>query len=329
AVVFNADDTQLITVGNVVQSWSPSGEAVAVVESPPTVLVDALPETKLSHIPAVAWHYQLSPDGRYLLSRGDETWTVWETTSGTPLYDLGYVDAAAFSPDGNTLAVATSGQIQRLDITTGMAQSAFNVDGFIASMNFSDEITLVLPMCIDVCALEFWDVTSGVKKSGVPVPPEIVFLFEAILSADGRHALVDGTDTQGANVIMILDVTTGQVTHAFDQYRRRSLDAGGRMLIAEGGFLHIYDPASFTEVNSIPLPSDYGGFAISGDGRRIVFLSGETTLQILDYESQSLLTTLEIDQPVHSFELNHTGSHVLVMLRGDDLYEVEIWAPQP
>lgn len=74
-------------------------------------------------------------DGRVLATAGDQSVTLWDTTTGAPLlvWPTPRARALAFSPDGATLMVgAMDGAVRRLDTTTGAVLGAVQIPDALA-----------------------------------------------------------------------------------------------------------------------------------------------------------------------------------------------------
>lgn len=150
-----------------------------------------------------------SPDGRMLATGGrNEAVALYDSSNGKLLYVKQYdsdVLSLAFSPDGQTLAVATSG-IYLLDSTNGNMKKfiptenfyalavAFSPDGKTLAGSFSDETKL-------------WDAANGNLKQTF------------VKGSDSWHPLIfspDGQTLVGGSLtgkIFVLEITTGNLKH--------------------------------------------------------------------------------------------------------------------
>ena len=126
----------------------------------------------------------LSPDGRILAATDDDepakTIRLWETATGRlrgqVSVDARYLSAAAFSPDGNTLAVGDfDGRVWLLDTYSGKVLARLEGHGgWVPSVAFSPDGKTLVSGSYDTTAL-VWDVSRFTQpgKTGELQPADL------------------------------------------------------------------------------------------------------------------------------------------------------------
>ena len=175
-----------------------------------------------------------SPDGKTVAFSGIGEIRLWNTETGveleipladpkTGVFDMPWVTALAFSPNGARLVSGTyQGKIQMWDVVTGGALAAFEEPtaqknlGLIAALAFSPDGTLLAVGTHS--QVHLWDVNTGHKifsVSGVYKRGRVTFRNypkPLVFSPDGA-ILVNGTSN---GTILVWEVATGDQIAALD-----------------------------------------------------------------------------------------------------------------
>jgi RNA polymerase sigma factor (sigma-70 family) len=197
-----------------------------------------------------------TPDSKRLaVADGRPGVGLWDLAAGHEVRRLGKgrADALAFSPDGQTLATATRGTINLLDVGEGQERPFLDMPGeACAALAFAPD-GRTLATRTTTGPVRLWDVASGREKGCVPASgsPGGTLAF----TADGRF-LALANRRGGARV---WEVETGRVCAAGVEVESLPLSSGGSRppLAAETG----------TQFFSASL--DLVTVALSADGRSL------------------------------------------------------------
>jgi hypothetical protein len=138
----------------------------------------------------------LSPDGKTFLLDSGNSFRLVETASGVDLHKVGLADqvfAAAFSPDGRTVAVSAGqlrGTIYLFDVPTGRGLLRLRGhESRVRSLAFSPDGTKLASGQWDSTAL-VWDVSAARRKLDAKdlTPRDLDRLWDDLKSADAPKA---------------------------------------------------------------------------------------------------------------------------------------------
>jgi len=207
-----------------------------------------------------------SPDGRYLISCGDDEWAIlWDAATGFPLWtiDIGQNQAsiAAFTPDGRTLAIRDGTKVRLLDITN--RQSIAAIPGYsVGNSNivFSPD-GKTLTTVISETEVLFWDIATGEEKT---IQTQHYGRVVALAYSPDGETLVTAT-TRGNEPMQFWDPISGKLKMRLvgmptGIYSLKfSADGNTFATLDRGGTILLWDYANIA--NSIRLKAD-----VNGDG---------------------------------------------------------------
>ena len=181
---FSPDGSQLLTSsGDSVRVWASSGGA----------LLARFQHTQPAR-PA-----GFSRDGRQILTHGDDGVAVlWVASSGVELRRFddranGSIRAAAFSPDGHTIAIATARGVHLWNADSGEGIALLRQNDGIDGISFSPDGRHLATASRDH-AVRVWDIA---RREEVARQTSLGEAFDVEFDADGRFLLVwqrDNTD---------------------------------------------------------------------------------------------------------------------------------------
>jgi WD40 repeat protein len=269
----------------------------------------------------------LSPDGRMMLtggghsrSRGDrenpKLWDgtgvvqLWDVTTGNNLrileaYD--WVDAVAFSPDGQRLLATgflpskgadADGTVARLlDAQTGVELRSFphskTVLSDVLAVAFSPDGRQVLTGSMDGSA-KLWDAATGEELRTFEGNQQLAWIHAVALSPDGRMVLTGSIDDSAK----LWSVETGNVVHTFRGHvgwvSSVAFSHDGSRILT-GSWDHtvkIWDAGTGVELATLKGHSGIvGSAAFSPDDRRIL-TAGSDGVKLWDTQTDRELCTL-------------------------------------
>lgn len=295
------------------------------------------------------WCSMLSPDGTILVATqyGSGTVELWDVATGQPRQRLqghgSRVDAAAFSPDGLTLATGSTDRTVKLwDVTTGQLQTTLSghpapIRDLVFSRDGRNLTTVAFGHMLESKkTVTIWDLKTGERR-----PPHEYAARSWALSPDGL-TLATASDGQTPE-ITLWDLLTGQ-NRQLKGVRgtvfvmKFSLD-GQQLAIHNyycvGGLISVFDLGTGQLRTSLRgfAKGRIVGMAFSADGTRLV--TGhrqDTTIRLWDVASGKQLATFEGEHAgyVRTLAFGADGRALVssenhVPDRGGPLFVVRLW----
>lgn len=260
----------------------------------------------------------LSPDGHTLATHSaDGRIRIWNLPAGhlrstfTGHNSNEASEAAVFSPDGDTLAVATSGgtgaRVTLWDPASGRKIRTFAVpDGAVRGMAFSPDGRSVAAS--SVTAVRVWDVATGRTRHSFtdhPDPQAVTF------GSDGRT--VAAASPNGG--VRVWDLTTGRTRTSRDSRIKGaevalSPDGQTYAVVRTDGSVQLRELATGIVRRTIKdVPVGSHGVAFAPDGRTLVLPGPGDTVRLWDTASGTVRTTLTA---------GHHGRGVMSVALGTD-----------
>jgi WD40 repeat protein len=237
-----------------------------------------------------------SPNGRTLAAVTETMLTLWDVSSRSRLHEPLYagspaiVLAVGFSPDGETLATASSDLgLQFWDPATGDNLDALGFGGGASDLSFSADGAMIASVRDGEGGAEVWDTatrTSIATFDGAPGNED----SSVALSPDGHLLAVGGY----GRVVRIWDVRTRKLVHELDQGGNGTFtlefSPDGRTL-AISGFepaASLWDVASATQIGPPLTAGDRRTMIdLSTDGRQMLEVHGNGQGAVWDVDPES------------------------------------------
>jgi WD40 repeat protein len=241
---------------------------------------------------------RFSPDGRQILSGGDEgVVKLWDTVSGTEVRALrGHnitVIAAAFAPDGKTIATGSAaGMIKLWDAASGRelrnlrnASSvfalAFSSDGRRLAAGLGERLLL----CLDAQSYK----PLFESRAHATVVRSVAF------TPDGRHIVTAGYD----RLIKLWEATTGVEIRSFKGHtewvRSVAVSADGKFILSGSSdrTMRLWDLATGQELHKFEGHThEVRAVAFSPDGKFALSASSDKTIKLWDIAARKEIRTL-------------------------------------
>jgi WD40 repeat protein len=272
-----------------------------------------------------------SPDGRLLLSVGEEgTLRWWDTATGQLVRAWrDEVRSVAFSPDGSKLLSGHGGGTLKLwDTTAGRLLRTFEGHSrAVGTVAVSSDGTRLLSG--ENKAVRLWEVATGRVIHSLEGNVPVAF------SADGRHLVAgsraDATDSGGnsANdqLIKLWDAKTGRFLRALVHSDKRgevvmsvAFSPDGTRLLSGGNTSHLklWDVETGRLVRTISGKQRIVSIAFSRDGNLLLTGSNEGWLELWDVATDRLVRTIQAGRlrGVYAAAISPDGERLLS--GGDD-----------
>jgi len=238
----------------------------------------------------------ISPDGKWLASRGETDVRLWDLAARTQVAVLSFPKmppysrgnggfSPSFSYDSQYLAVGTDTGLQLFNIPTrqtrALSTSAMGTAIFSPATN-----RIAFVDTTNISDVHVWDYTANKEVSSSSIGGLLCW------SPDGTR-LVSGKHWGG---IYMYDTATAIIRHsdglsAFIWAAVVSPD--GRLLAGTGqsGMVHLLETPGLTEIGTLP-SNDIGSLAFSPDGKLLALGSENGAIQIWDVARQRLVRQL-------------------------------------
>jgi WD40 repeat protein len=248
--------------------------------------------TALRHTGGEVKQLAFSPDGRTLAASAtdyqQDTTTLWDVGSRSPLHEPLAGRGAVFSPDGTVLATITDSGLQLRETTSWAIRhriAARNLD----DLSFSADGTKIASALGFSGGAHVWDVRTGELIATDPGLPYTADTSVA-LSSDGSLLAVGGF---GGDV-RLTDTHTGRLARTLDQAGTGAYSLkftkDDRMLVVSGfeNVASLWDVASGTQIGPrLTAGSRRTDFDISPDGRRLLTTHGNGQGAVWDIDPES------------------------------------------
>jgi WD40 repeat protein len=245
-----------------------------------------------------------SPDGKKMFSKVDAGTRIWDTESGKELFTLpGWVNLDAFSPEGKKIVTAQE-KVNRFF-------------GFVTSVKNN---------------VHMWDADSGKELhvlSGEFVTTSPVFSPDGkkLITQDATGTASTGVVVPNANALRIWDTDSGEELQKLEGHpcpiSFAYFSSDGKKIVVNcsvylnqtyhGQINQFWDAESGKVLTSLK-----GPFFFSPDGKKILSLENNSTVRILEAESEKALYAL----PGKFLRLSEDGEKVVTT---NDDHTVRIW----
>src|SRR5262245_22435172 len=248
----------------------------------------------------------LSPDGRLLAAstlvpEKDEpdpsqpAVVVWDTTTGKQQHTLSFKDdpgvvRLAFTPDGKSLAVATTdGAVTFWDPTTGKQRSRVELKsvkeedlavGDPERLVFTPDLSTAAGRARADQAVRVWDLTTGKQKHSLPQPSKQVACIT--FTPDGKGLAIGTNHGEGRlGELKLWELATGKERVTWKEedgpLRAIAFSPDGKTLASASaaGTIHLRDLASGEVTASFEVSADTPHLAFSPDGKLLAAFGGQ------------------------------------------------------
>ncbi|MDJ0756305.1 MAG: WD40 repeat domain-containing protein [Ardenticatenaceae bacterium] len=251
-----------------------------------------------------------SPDGQFLAAGSDDrTVRVWDVTSQTLIHELsdhnGSTCDILFSPDGQTVAAATSGSVYFWNVADGTQNQVIEAGSWPNNpIAFSPDGQL-LALTRNTLEVELWD---RQKKQLIHTleGPEAMILELAFtpdgravssFSTDGiaRYWAVDSGDPLKAIEGFVPAFLYDIAAFSPDGQTITSVSARGQVVIRETAAGKILHESNFGVVpGDPPIEFDWRQIAYASDGQTVATIADGPALHLWDIQTGSLINSVDV-----------------------------------
>ena len=256
-----------------------------------------------------------SPDGRMLATaHADNPIQLWAGHSGQHLATFtGYVtdvNALAYSPDGETLAVADATEIRLWHAKTGKQRVVLQGhDGYVDNLAFSSNGKTLMSVSANE-AIRVWDTNTGELLATFPISTGR--FTTSVFSPDGKRFV---NANWNARRIRVWDTQTGSLLHTIrEQTQVLAFSPDGKTLVSRGDGSRLNYPIQLWDVETGQAGTtllghtwDVAAAAFSPDGKTLASGSLDGTLRLWDTETGATRMSIQ----------GHTGAIEAVAISPD------------
>ncbi|MEP7220466.1 MAG: hypothetical protein ABI876_16190, partial [Bacteroidota bacterium] len=224
----------------------------------------------------------MTPDGTRILLLTAKIPTVWDAVSGRKRFELtghtGWVNTAAFSPDGKRIVSAGRDSTVRIyDGNSGTTVRRFGPFPYpVSSAMFSTDSRYITAIVRDT--IHVFDATTGAELSAIHQKKFGGTSLRALFSPDGTNLLVwSGSEMP----LTLYDFRSGRETQRLEELDEKGRSMGqsaigyatfspdGSRVAAMSGDVQIWDATTGTLVERFPWDGQMSHSIFSPDGERI------------------------------------------------------------
>jgi len=253
-----------------------------------------------------------------------ENFTLWDAQSGKAIYALrvktGGGDAAEFSFDGRSLAVALSDVVIIIDADSGARVAELNHAG-VKRVAFSKDSTRLLTVSDDDETVRVWNAKNGqliaILKGHVHTPNTegmaYNFIAAAQFSADGQRVLTASED----RTARVWDANTGREIALLRGHDKALLDAffalgEERVVTRDEDSIRLWSLKAPADHVALEHSSGVTSVSFSPNGQQLVTGTIGGTVQVWDLASRLPVLTLKASKAkVYDVAFSPDGSRVV------------------
>jgi WD40 repeat protein len=281
--------------------WLPNGAGLLVSAYPTGVEVyDPATLQVTQHLADGAWQLTVDPTGQRVVglsqAGAEVTVQVWDAQTWQVLYTLNdlpdlFPQDAAFSPDGQTLALSGQDVVELRDAATGTLRQSEPYTGWRVEVGFSANGTVLLAAGEWQVETRQW--VTGNSGGGFEVREANTYTF----SPNGAWLL-----TRHREGVKLWDMVTGLLKFeramAGTDVSLAAFSPDGRLVLdgpysAEGGWVvDVWEAATGTVLHRLQGAGEWRTAAFSPDGTRIALGNDQGQVQLWDVATGQMINTV-------------------------------------